>query len=54
VKELFVVSEFLAYLYLRVPRTIDAIKQISVNSSIIDMENLARDPERLSKAFEWF
>lgn len=53
VKEIFVVSEFLAYLYLRVPRTIDAIKQISVNASIINMENLARDPERLSKAFEW-
>ena len=53
VKEIFVVSEFLAYLYLRVPRTIDAIKQISVSSSIINMENLARDPERLSKAFEW-
>jgi hypothetical protein len=53
VKELFVVSEFLAYLYLRVPRTIDAIKQISVNSSIINMESLARDPERISKAFEW-
>ena len=47
------VSEFLAYLYLRVPRTIDAIKQLFVNSSIINMENLARDPERLSKAFEW-
>jgi hypothetical protein len=53
VKEIFVVSEFLAYLYLRVPRTIDAIKQISVNSSIINIENLARNPERLSKAFEW-
>lgn len=53
VKEIFVVSEFLAYLYLRVPRTIDAIKQISAHSGIINMENLARDPERLSKAFEW-
>lgn len=53
VKEIFVVSEFLAYLYLRVPRTIDAIKQISAHSSILSMENLARDPERLSKAFEW-
>ena len=53
VKEIFVVSEFLAYLYLRVPRTIDAVKQLFVNSSIINMENLARDPERLSKAFEW-
>ena len=50
VKEIFVASEFLAYLYLRVPRTIDAIKQISAHSSIINMENLARDPERLSKA----
>jgi hypothetical protein len=53
VKEMFVVSEFLAYLYLRVPRTIDAVKQLFVNSSIINMEKLARDPERLSKAFEW-
>lgn len=53
VKEILVVSEFLAYLYLRVPRTIDAIKQFFVNSSIINMENLARDPERLSKACEW-
>jgi hypothetical protein len=53
VKEIFVVSEFLAYLYLRILRTIDAIKQISVNFSIINMENLARNPERLSKAFEW-
>jgi len=53
VKEMFVVSEFLAYLYLRVPRTIDAVKQLFVNSSIINMEKLARDPERLSKTFEW-
>lgn len=53
VKELFVVSEFLAYLYLRVPRTIDAIKQICANYSTINMKNLARDPDRLSKAFEW-
>ncbi len=53
IKDIFVVSEFLAYLYLRVPRTIDAVKQLFVNSSIINMENLARDPERLSKAFEW-
>lgn len=52
-KEIFVVSEFLAYLHLRVPRTIKAIKQISLNANIINVENLARDPERLSKAFEW-
>lgn len=50
---MLVISEFLAYLYLRVPRTINAVKQLVVNSSIINMENLVRDQERLSKAFEW-
>lgn len=53
VKEILIVSEFLAYLYLRVPRTIDAVKQLFVNSCIINMERLARDSERLSMAFEW-
>ena len=48
-KEILVVSEFLAYLYLRVPRTIDVVKQLFMNSRIINMGRLARDSERFSK-----